>query len=374
MSIFNNITEPTFALLGFAVGVIYGLDGWRGSSDNLSFFRQPRIRNLSWVIGVGFLGFLSRLVFEDVSRARLLFFYFLAFVIGTIIIVVGWGLIIFVSYSYERIFHPDKYPPPPFSPFIDYFFYGYSFVREEYSKGLERLKNQIDEKRHEFLPEYGGHVSKAIAAISAYTSTPTEERRAEITKAILDAICAVMHLYNFKVRDLKFNANCMIAYPKDTVPEAVLTKLKFGWGDRARYAHYLALYVYADNKGAQDFSLPVEDGNLPGAANSILPGGPQAYLINETVIVDNTQDMAYALGVPGGIREEIRNYFKGRKSFQSFACLNIVYGGRQVGLVNIESNQLAVFGNNQEHKDELESLLFPFCFLLGFLIEGVAAP
>jgi hypothetical protein len=372
MGIFNNFTEPTFALIGLALGVLYGLDGWRGTAAELSFFREPRVKNLMWVLGGAFAGFIGSLVFEDVSKARLLFYYFLLFIIGSSLVVVGWGVVILLTYTYIRLFHPDKYPPPPFSPALDYFFYGYRFVREEYAKGLVKLDEQVREKRQEFLPAYGSQVSKAAAAVSGYASDPSEWKRADITKTILSAICAVMHLYHFRSRGLSFNANCMIAYDKDSVTEPILKKLRFKWGNVQRYKHFLALYVYADDKGAQDFSLPVEDGNNPDAGKNILPGAPAAFLVNETVVVDNINDLLYADGVPVEVRNQIDTYFKGRKSFQSFACLNILYGGRQVGLINIESNRPNIFGKKQEHKDELESLLFPFCFLLGFLIQGVA--
>lgn len=374
MGIFNNFTEPTFALIGLALGVLYGLDGWRGTAAELSFFREPRVKNLMWVLGGAFAGFIGSLVFEDVSKARLLFYYFLLFIIGSSLVIVGWGVVILVTYTYIRLFHPDKYPPPPFSPALDYFFYGYRFVREEYAKGLVKLDEQIREKRQEFLPAYGSQVSKATAAVSNYTSDPNEGKRADITKTILSAICAVMHLYHFNEKGLWFNANCMIAYDRQSVTNAMLDKLRYWSVDKRRYKHYLylSLSAYADPKGAQDFSLPVEDENAPEAASKTLPGAPAAFMLNETVIVDNINNLAYAEGVPAEVKDQINSYFKGRKSFQSFACLNIVYGGKQVGLVNIESNKPNIFGEKQEHKDELEALLFPFCFLLGFLIQGVA--
>src|SRR5258708_7021299 len=153
MGIFNNVTEITFALIGLALGVLFGLDGWRGTTgQDGSFLKQPRVRTLTWVLGSGFLGFLGSLVFEDVSRARLLFYYFLFFIVGSFLVVVGLGGLVFVTYAYTKLFHPDKYPSPPFSPALHYFFYGYTFVRQEYAKGLVILDEQISEKRQELLP------------------------------------------------------------------------------------------------------------------------------------------------------------------------------------------------------------------------------
>jgi hypothetical protein len=369
MGIFENLTEPAFLLIGLLLGLFYGFDGWQGSPEKIAFSKSARAKNLLWVLGGALTTFLTGLIFEEVSKARLLLFYLLAFVFGAALVVVGIGIVLLIKYTYIKAVTPEQYPAPPFSPLIDYLFYGYRFVREEYSKGLLRRDQQNQEKRNEFLPEYGKQVSHAVAAVSAYADNPNDITRAEITKTILTAICFVMHLYHPNERGLWFNANCMIAYDRNRVPPDVKKRVLFTWGDLDRYEYYLLLYAYADSKGAQNFSLPVEPKNVGDSYNRVLPGAPQAFLLNETVICDNIRDIQYLEAVPSSVREQIGAYFQGRTTFQSFACLNVAFGGRQVGLVNIESSHRDIFGANQEHKAELEALLFPFCFLLGFLIE-----
>ena len=372
MGIFHNYTEPTFILIGLLLGFFYGLDGWQGSPEAVSFRKSARAKNLLYVLGGALTTFLTSLIFEDVSKARLLLFYFSAFVFGSAVVVIGIGVVLFIKYAYVKFVTPEQYPAPPFSPLIDYFFYGYRFVREEFSKGIDRREEENNEKRKEFLPEYGKQVSHAAAAVSGYTNNPNEANRTEIARTILASICAVMHLYHPDERDLWFNANCMIAYDRKHLTEEVLGKALFTWGDTSRYGYYLSLYAYADDKGAQSFSLPVEAKNSADSYRNILPGAPKAFLVNETVIFDSIKDIEYPEGVPKEVRAQIGTYFGSRTTFKSFACLNILHGSRQVGVVNIESSRPNIFGINQEHKEELEALLFPFCFLLGFLnFEGV---
>lgn len=368
--IFSNFTEPALLLLGFLLGLFYGFDGWRGSAENLPFNQTPRVRNLLWVVGGAFSSFAASLFYGDVSRPRVLLFYLIGFIVGGLGSVVGWGILILFKYSYIRFRHPEDYPPQPFSPVFDYFQYGYHFVKKDYAEGLKRLNEQNSKKRRELLPAYAEQVSLAVAAVSSYLSDPTDKKRFDITRSILKAICAVMRLYHVQVRALSFNANCMVAYQRDDAPDEMAKRLKFAWGDLSRYDYYLSLYAYAEPKGVQNFALPVEPKNDPHSWRKMLPGAPEAFLINETIIIDNIRKLSYADAIPFEIREEISVYFKKRRTFESFACVNIVYGGRQVGVLNIECSTKNIFGRGQKHKDELQSLLFPFCFLLGFLIEN----
>ena len=54
-------------LLGLAIGVFYGFDGWRGDTDALPFQDSPRVKNLLWLFGPGVAAF-----FGDVNPTTLL--------------------------------------------------------------------------------------------------------------------------------------------------------------------------------------------------------------------------------------------------------------------------------------------------------------
>jgi hypothetical protein len=37
-------------LVGFSLGIFYGFDGWRGSTDEIEFKESPRVKNLIWIL------------------------------------------------------------------------------------------------------------------------------------------------------------------------------------------------------------------------------------------------------------------------------------------------------------------------------------
>jgi hypothetical protein len=68
------------------------------------------------------------------------------------------------------------------------------------------------------------------------------------------------------------------------------------------------------------------------------------------------------------LQSEINQYFS-TKAFKSFAVLNVIYGGARLGVINVESNRQSVFGTSMEKKEEVKSMIKPFCLLMGFLIK-----
>lgn len=366
--------ECTFSIIGLAIGFASGLDGWQGSPEGTALGKTFRVRNLFWVLGA-FLTLSGRFLFDPTSITSLLLAYALSFVMGVALVVGSCTLMLATKYAYVRYRSPEKYPGESFSPVIDYLHYGYRHVKQSYDEGLKKLENktkkEAEKKRKELLPEYGGQLSRSLAAVSNYLAHPSADRQKDLIEQILRSICAVMHLY--KSEDGRgFNANCMVAFPKDSAPKKIIDKMKFGFGDASRYPTFLWLYAYANQNGAMTFSLPIEDPIEPEVENLILPGAPQAFLHNETTVISDSSKIQIARNIPKSIKDQIKAYFKARRTFKSFACLNIVYGGKQLGLVNIESSRNNIFGLNQTDKELFESLLFPFCLLIGFLIsEGV---
>ena len=209
-------------------------------------------------------------------------------------------------------------------------------------------------------------ISYAIAAVEAGTFASGSEPMREVAVNILQSICAVVIEYYGLVDDLEVNANYMVAYDRSALTE-VEPRLKCAHGDLKRYAYFLALEQYATPTDTADFVLPVEDRSDSKSRKRSLPGAPFAFLTNETVIIDDVEKIKYGGLLPDNIIEEERSLLEGKK-FKSFGCLNIARGGRQLGVVNVESNHPYVFGRKQDEKREITSLLHPFCLLLGRVI------
>jgi hypothetical protein len=49
-----NLMYAIGALVGFALGIFYGYDGWRGSTEAVDLKDSPRVKNLLWVLGGAF--------------------------------------------------------------------------------------------------------------------------------------------------------------------------------------------------------------------------------------------------------------------------------------------------------------------------------
>jgi hypothetical protein len=362
----GSITEKIFFLLGSAMGVFYGFDGWRGTVKDVDFWKSPRAKNFLWVAGGGFLTFITDLKSLDgnADKQRLLLAYLTGFLVLGALVVLGWGLLISVKFALLSWRHPASYPQPPFSPFFDYLQYGYEYHRTEYSEALTH-KAEVDIQHVKaFLPSYARKITLGMAAINSPGLTP--ERRKDVAVQILNYICEVVTEYSGG-HEIDVNANYMIAYHKSVFPPELCPSLVFSFGNAERYEFYLALDEYARAVGRESFVVPVEGKAVQDWLRMSLPGAPLAFLKNVTVVVDDTQKIKYAKLLPKGITQALDSYFE-TKEFRSFASLNIVRRGKQLGILNVESNRTRVFGRTSEEKKEFSSLLHPFCLLLGELI------
>lgn len=393
------------------MGVFYGFDGWRGSLKELELKDSPRVKNFIWVATVAFGTFIAdfKIVDPDVKKPRLLLFYLAGFMIVSLLVVLGWAAAIFFKFSYAKIFDPVNYPVPPFTPVWDYLRYGYGYHSQRYEEALKRSRDNdlerskqeqlrltgelgtyrdyaekeidalrkreqelLESRRHvdKFLPAYFKQVPAAIAAVDHFRSRPDAATKAFVTKQILQSITAVVVEYYGEVPGLRVNSNYMVAYPKTAPPRDLESRLRYSWGDQSRYDYFLSLEEYAVDVGREDFVLPIESKGKANYMDRALPGAPLAFVSNMAVVVDDTASIEYAKGIDSGVVSEIKNYFEGKRAdFKSFACLNIVGGGKQLGIVHIESNNEFVFGKSAEKQEEILSLLQPFCLLLGNIIE-----
>jgi hypothetical protein len=403
--------EWILLLVGCAMGVFYGFDGWRGSLEELELKDSPRVKNFIWVATVAFATIIAdfKIVDPDVKKPQLLLFYLAGFMVVSLLVVLGWAAAIFLKFSYTKIFDSVNYPLPPFAPVWDYLRYGYGYHSQRYEEALKRSRDydlerskqeqvrlnaefqafrggaeqeiralrkrerELQESRghvDKFLPAYFKQIPVAIAAVDHFRSQPDPTTRAFVIKQILQSITAVVVEYYGEVPGLRVNSNYMVAYPKTSAPQDLDSRLRYSWGDRSRYDYFLSLEEYAFDVGREDFVLPVESKGKANYMDRVLPGAPLAFVRNMAVVVDDTRSIEYPRGIDSGVVSEIKNYFEVKwADFKSFACLNIAGGGKQLGIVHIESNREFVFGKSAEKQEEILSLLQPFCLLLGNIIE-----
>lgn len=55
----GNTLEWILLFIGCAMGVFYGLDGWRGSLEAVDLQNSPRVKNFIWVVIVAFGTFIA---------------------------------------------------------------------------------------------------------------------------------------------------------------------------------------------------------------------------------------------------------------------------------------------------------------------------
>lgn len=359
-------TTKLFFLIGAFVGIAYALDGWRGSSKDVLFWKSPRVKNFLWVVGTAFSTFLGQLkrLHAQADQSTLLLAYLSGFLLLCTLVVLGWGCLIGFKFAIISFRDPGNFPPPPFSPFLDYIQYGYEYYRQEYERALKERSSQIIEDLRGFLHTYSEKIALAMAA--ANSRGLTDERRKDVATLILQFICDVVVAYK-RTPGLEVNSNYMSAIHASKFPLERQDHVRFAFNEKSRYEFYLALGSYARDVGAESFILPVEKKGTAGYRMS-LPGAPLAFLRNDLETVDDVEKVKYRKDVPQRIRKEIDEYFK-TKEFRSFGSLNIARKGKQLGIVNVESNRSHVFGRTQAEKKEFSRLLQPFCWLLGELIS-----
>lgn len=368
-----NWTEVLFILIGTLVGVLFGLDGWRGSADSTTLERTLRMRNLAYVVGPLLATFSAHLIFgflDEGSKARLIAFYFSALLVGLLLIVGSTAIMLGIKFTYFKLFKPEFYPPPPFSPLADYVYYGYSHYYKNWKDALaQSRRDAIEYRNKDVLPKYAELLAGALAMVSHFLNNKNEALRKDAIGRILRAMCDAVKAHRRTGGSIKINANLMTVYRVDERPELWRHKLKFYSGDLSDYSHVLLLDVYAYDEGSQDFALPVVDKRVPQAEQKVLPGAPQALNENNTIVVDDTAKIQYPAYLSATLRSEIKVYFK-KMRFKSFASLNVTKSGNHVGIVNVDANVKCLFGKTEAEKDQVRHLLGPFCVLLGFLVES----
>ncbi len=366
----GNPADFIMLVIGLAVGIFYGFDGWRGSLEKVELKDSPRFRNFRYAAAVAVTTFIADLKVLDpnIQKLRLLAFYLASFLVSAFLTVFGWALYIAVTCLFIKRADPANSALSTLKHVGNYLLYGHKHHIEKLELSLHSNKeSEIRRLRRDFLPSYASQLSHSLGAIYHYRAQPAPEARKLVARNILKTICAVVQGYRGKHNDIEIDANYMVAYDKSSAPRSL--PLRFAWGEKGRYKHFLALETYADDMRTKTFALPVEDESDPQAAKRVLPGAPRAFFNDAWEIIDSTARISYPEATDKAVLKDMKDYFR-QSRFKSFASLPIIgKGGKKLGIVNIDSNQEFVFGKTEDEKNEIASLVYPFCLLLGLIIE-----
>jgi len=339
-------------LLGLALGIFYGFDGWRGSTEEIELKDSPRAKNFLWIL----TGALTTIVGdvhsfdESAKKPVLLLSYCAAVLVGASLVVLIWGLIVAIDslVSQRNLGHDYS----ALDALGDYFFFGYRKFRER--------KLSIAQTRA-FQQEYLEQLANSIAAAG---SNAGDAQRLEFVRNILRSMAAVVLKYRGANNPGGIRANLMLAQPCDGERMAQLRFLADG-----KTVQYCLELVAYHNEEARDTVLPIPDDRK---TESALPGAPTAFVGNVPVVVDDTNQIEFPTNLTPSQIASMRNYLKAKRAvFKSFASLCIVGRGRVLGVVNVDCSEEYVFGHTEAEKTEVIRYLLPFCTALGILLARV---
>lgn len=375
--LFGGRLETIFSLLGIIVGVLFVLDGWRGSPKTRDFRASPRIRSLVWVLG-GFLGTLVLdikkfgvdLPDDKVGILGAYLFGFAGAAVATLLLTIA----VLVAQTIWAL--PQRKPTLsnttgfPFLPILHFVHHGFDRFLEVRDAGLSQQESSEAEAQREFLTTYSRELAAAIATVNRLRETHGDADTAArlILRSVGQLIEKQLHLSS------RLNVNYMRAYEARSCPDEIKEKSRFVYGDAARYSHFLALVQYADDLEREVFALPVEptgdrEGRGSGTLDCMLPGAPVAFRTNQMFYVADTARIEYPATLEPAVARDLKAYFQSKK-FKSF--LSIPIFGREgipVGVLNIDSNQKSAFGKSEEERESILITALPFCALIGAIIE-----
>jgi hypothetical protein len=369
-------------IAGIIIGLIYAFDGWGAYSGPGQLKDSLRIKNLKFVVGGLFLIFVASFKDWDPKAARISIFreYLIGFILTLVVVLGVITLSIFLKFVYIRRFDKENYPKPPFTPVADYLHWGHKYYRERYAQALltgKKGQSRIDlEANEDFFSLYLRDLTYAIATVEKAGRDPAA--RAHIAKTLLRAIVGIVEKHPVAPQGMTANSNYMLARPKDQISEGSKRKIRFSQqGQESRYWGYLEILEYATESPNNDFLvLPVENLTDHSSQQRSLPGAPLAFLLNDTIVVDDVNAVKYSRHFPRALQKELKDYFRNRP-FKSFGCINLIRtstgdsGPNQtrLGILVVESSHLYVFGKTKEEKQRVVAMLHPYLLLLSRLIS-----
>lgn len=337
-------------LIGFVLGIFYGFDGWRGSSEGLDLKDSPRAKNFIWLLTGALTTVLGDIKAVDpgASKIVLLLDYSAAVVSGAGLVVLGWGVLVLVSCAVNR--RKLGYDYGTIDALGDYFFFGY---RRYKAIKTERIEEQ--RRSREYLKQL-------TYAITLAGSEIDNDKKAEFARSLLQSITAMVLRYRGEKSDAEIRTSLMLV--EDCTP-VLAARLRFGTAATPP-TRCLELVAYDQEGLNEGLVLPLPDQQ----SAEVLPGAPAAFINGATVIVDDTHALPFSTEIPPAVQSAMRDYFSSRNNqFRSFASVPVVAAGVPIAIINVDCTETHVFGSSAEDKQRVVERLLPFCAALGVFLK-----
>jgi hypothetical protein len=203
-------------------------------------------------------------------------------------------------------------------------------------------------------------------AVAAGTAGPekTEQQMAAVLKTV-KRIASDLSFYPHSDEDsrLGLEACVMVPYTDEEVR-------KKGWAvEFAENGHQYPGYLRLEytTKAHANIVVPFE---LKSDHDRLLPGAPEAFVLKEPVIINDTSRLRFRGNTPTRSTDAMKNYLA-RQEFNSFASFPILHGENVVGVLNIDARPTDVFGRTGTERAELGRFLLPLTTCLGLILARI---
>jgi hypothetical protein len=373
---------------GIAMGLLFALSGF-GDSGKAEIGKNTRTRNALWVLsggGVAAVGDWDKLAAgAHVSKLVMAGTYGVAAFVTAGIAIAWIASSIYRDRKAELLAPGRRERMSARQLALLYAHRGYpayyaevekdrTWLREEATRERERADEEaqqradtkfIQQVRLQGCAGYAESIGGQIAAASAIDAKSSQRYRDTRVDTLLTEIVSVAIAHTALAKE-DFAINFMEAMPFADGMAQFAGVTRFVFDDPARYDQLLILKHYVGRGGGENLGLPVHAQHkdarpLPGAP-SVLYDGVARYIAVRSFARDFGHDFA-----PDELKQMVE-YFK-TQTFACFLTLPIQWGGRRLGVVNLDC-RAAGFGLDDDPAGAFARTLLPFCMLLGSVMSA----
>ena len=358
----NSLGLEIFAgLIGILMGFLYAVSGFTDPGKVEEFSKNPRVKNLIWLLGGAggvFLLDWKIMAPEDVDahlRGALMFSYALCAIGAAIIVILGMSCFIFLSTEGLARRNPCLIGRSG-DLVLEYISYGYRAYRTRQEK-LEAA-GEAGGGGPEALSAVGSTLSVLISATARDRGRGDPVQRDLLIDQALLAIESTVKLFATGVPNLELRTNYMAVAP---FVRLGTTRQRFVADAPQPDTKFLVLRRYRDQL-AEAFAIPIA-----AVSEKQLPGAPIAAADGQACLL-NPKRLSFRKGVPKATRDQVKAFFKGA-GYGSVLSVPLIWERDVVGVVNVESNHIDLVGKGSDMSRRIGIALAPFCVVLGELVR-----